>query len=265
MKIQILIQKHVHCPHEAGAENFQQPGMWQVLPIRVRVKPHIFSTLFCEFVIILLQSFSTVATTSQLLAAPLRSQLFNSSHNSSQLFSTILTFAYLCAHLLNPFQLLSTFLSLTLLTSSHLFSTLLATSHLFSTLVDNVHLCPPHINSCQLAELFSPLLNSCENRHLCWTHFNCQMFQLKLLSFFINPCDLFNLRLLYFLATQVNQFRLFSALLTSFSTMRNSPVFFSKRNLVAKRNKTTRSGSKNCSSKTGFWRQSERNRCWGAV
>ena len=164
MKIQILIQKHVHCPHEAGAENFQQPGMWQVLPIRVRVKPHIFSTLFCEFVIILLQSFSTVATTSQLLAAPLRSQLFNSSHNSSQLFSTILTFAYLCAHLLNPFQLLSTFLSLTLLTSSHLFSTLLATSHLFSTLVDNVHLCPPHINSCQLAELFSPesspLLNS---------------------------------------------------------------------------------------------------------
>ena len=94
------------------------------------------------------------------------SALFNSSHNSSQLFSTLLTFAY------------STFLSSTLLTSSQLFSTLLATSHLLSTLVDNVHLCPPHINSCQLAELFSPLLNSCENRHLCWTHFNCQLFQL---------------------------------------------------------------------------------------
>jgi hypothetical protein len=49
----------------------------QVLPIGVGVKPHIFETLFCEFVLILPHPFSTVATTSQLFAAPLRlSQLF---------------------------------------------------------------------------------------------------------------------------------------------------------------------------------------------
>ena len=42
------------------------------------MKPHIFSTLFCEFVIILPHPFSTVATTSQLFAALLRpSQLFS--------------------------------------------------------------------------------------------------------------------------------------------------------------------------------------------
>ena len=48
------------------------------MPIATGVKPHIFSTLFCEFVIILPHPFSTVATTSQLFAALLRpSQLFS--------------------------------------------------------------------------------------------------------------------------------------------------------------------------------------------
>ena len=68
------------------------------LPIGYGVRPHIFSTLFCEFALSLFQSLSTVATTSQLFAAPLRSQLFSMVaplSSSSQAFSFLPTPAHL--------------------------------------------------------------------------------------------------------------------------------------------------------------------------
>ena len=112
------------------------------------MKQHISSTLFCEFVLILPQPFSTVATTSQLFAALLRpSQLFSITttlFNSSQLFSTPLSDSHLC-----PPQLFSTRLN-----SSHLLPPLLNSSHLFSPPLNSSHL---FLSSSQL---FSPLVNS---------------------------------------------------------------------------------------------------------
>ena len=81
----------------------------QGLPIGVGVKPHIFETLFCEFLLILHHSFSTVATTSQLFGALLR---------PSQFFSSLLTTLLNCSQAVSP------------LTSTHLFPPLLDISQL---------------------------------------------------------------------------------------------------------------------------------------
>ena len=103
--------------------------------------PHILETLFCEFLLILPHPFSTVATTSQVIAALLRPcQLFSSCFTSSHLSSTLFTSSHLFS---------------TLLASSHLFSTLLASSHLFSATRAFAHLCPTlqHISTsvCRIA------------------------------------------------------------------------------------------------------------------
>ena len=79
------------------------------MPIGVGVKPHIFETLFCEFLLILHHSFSTVATTSQLFGALLR---------PSQFFSSLLTTLLNCSQAVSP------------LTSTHLFPPLLDISQL---------------------------------------------------------------------------------------------------------------------------------------
>ena len=84
-------------------------------------KPHIFSTLFCEFVLILHHPFSTVATTSQLRLPRLFSILLTTLLNSSQVFSSLPT----SAQLFSPFP-----------TSSQLFSTTLTSAHLFSPLLN---------------------------------------------------------------------------------------------------------------------------------
>ena len=87
------------------------------------MKPHIFSTLFFEFVLILPHPFSTVATTSQLFAALLKpSQLFSI---PTTLFNSLKSF-----HPLPP-----------LLNSSHLFSSHLRSTHLTSF---SVHLNSSH-------------------------------------------------------------------------------------------------------------------------
>ena len=86
----------------------------KALPIGDRVRPHIFSTLFCEFVLFLFQSFSTAATTSQLFAAPLRSQHFSFVTSSFDLFPSLLSSVQLIPSLSQPIS--------TLLASSHLFS-----------------------------------------------------------------------------------------------------------------------------------------------
>lgn len=123
----------------------------QGLPIGVGLKPHIFETLFCEFVLILPHPFSTVATSSQLLAALLKpSQPFSILRttllNSSQVFSSLPT----SAQLFSP-------LSFRLFTSTHLFSSLLNSSQLFSPLAISSQLFQPLLTS---AQLILPLLSS---------------------------------------------------------------------------------------------------------
>ena len=165
-------------PHEAGGGSFQQQGMLyyriqrQGSPIGVGMGPHIFSTLFCEFVLILPHPFSTVATTSHPVTARFSpSQLFSSQQlkffhllapqlNSFHLFPSLVNSSRLCPPLLNssplfaphlnssqPSSILLTSCQLlsTLFTFSHLsqfFSTTLTSCHLFSTLLASSHLCP---------------------------------------------------------------------------------------------------------------------------
>ena len=99
------------------------------MPIGDAGGPHSFSTLFCEFGVILPHPFSIVTITSQLFSGHLSSSQF------SQLFSTALKVV--------P----------SLPTSAQLFSPLPCSCQLFST----THLCPPRLNSSQL---FSTPLNS---------------------------------------------------------------------------------------------------------
>ena len=94
----------------------------QILLIGAGGKPHIFSTLFCEFVRPLLVSvLSTVATTSRLFAALLIG--LGSFQFFSQLFSTVLN------DLCTSFQIFPP-----LLNSSHDFSLLVNSSQRFSSL-----------------------------------------------------------------------------------------------------------------------------------
>ena len=151
-------------PHEAGGGSFQQHhrSERQGLPL-AGAKPHIFWTLLCEFVLILLQFFElwpSLLSSSQLflkqslffnffwqfVSSHLSSTLFNSSH----LFSTRLNDSHLCPPVLNSSQLVST-----LLTSCHLFSTLPTPSHLRSTHLTSFS---AHLNSSHF--LFSTLVNS---------------------------------------------------------------------------------------------------------
>ena len=133
----------------------QRPG----LPIGDAADPHSFSTLFCEFVVILPHPFSIVTTTSQLFSdhlsssqfsqlfsaalkvapsLPTLAQLFSAIPCSSQLFSTPLTSAHLVLTLLNSSQLFSPLAtSSTLPTSSHLRSTHLTS---FSAHLNSSHL-----------------------------------------------------------------------------------------------------------------------------
>ena len=126
------------------------------------MKPHTFSTLFCDFVLILPHPFAAVTTTSGLFAALLRpSQLvsiFTTLFNGPQSFSSLPT-SQLFSLLTRFSQLFSTTLA-----SAHLFSTLLTSCHLFSTLPTASHLrstdltsFSAHLNSCHL---LSPLVNS---------------------------------------------------------------------------------------------------------
>jgi hypothetical protein len=131
------------------------------------VKPHIFSTLFCEFVLILPRPCSTVTTTSQLFAALLRpSQLFtllatfSTALKSFHLFPPQLNYFHLFTPLLNSSQRLSTLSPL--LNSSHLVSTLLTSFRLF---LRSTHLTSfsAHVNSSHLlspCQLFSTLPTS---------------------------------------------------------------------------------------------------------
>ena len=127
----------------------------QVLPIGAGRKPqHIFSTLFCEFVLFLFQSLSTAATTSRLFAALLTG--LGSSQFFSQLSSTVLN------DLCTSFQIFPP-----LFTSFQLFSRLLTSCQLFSTTL--INLSPPLLNSSQLvstlltsAQLFQILFSSVE-------------------------------------------------------------------------------------------------------
>ena len=163
-------------PRKAGGGSFQVEGLWrhriqrQGLPIGTGVKPHIFSTLFCDFVLILPHPFSlwphfsALRSSSQTISALLNfhnsfqqlSKFFTPSHlstlfASSPLFSTLLNDSRLGPPLLNSSQLIST-----LLTSCHLFSTLPTASHLrslsstFSAHLSSCHLLPACLNSCQL-------------------------------------------------------------------------------------------------------------------
>ena len=101
------------------------------MPIGDAADPHSYSTLFCEFVVILPHPCSIVTTTSQLFSD------HSSSSQFSQLFSTALKSCSI---------------------SSHLSSALFISSLLFSTLLNDSHLCPPRLNSSQLV---STLLTSC--------------------------------------------------------------------------------------------------------
>ena len=152
--IRMNLNEYKQTPCEAGGGSFQKEGILhyriqrQGLPIGAGVKPYIFSTLFCEFVLILPHPFPTVTTTFKLFAALLR---------PSQLFSILTT-------LFNSSQGFSI--------ASHLSSTLVISSPLFSTLLNDSHLCPPLVDSSQLvatlltschlysSHLFSPPLNS---------------------------------------------------------------------------------------------------------
>ena len=159
------LNEYKQTPREAGGGSFQKEGIlhfWiqrQGLPIGAGVKPYIFSTLFCGFVLILPHPFPTVTTTFKLFAALLR---------LSQLFSSLTT-------LFNSSQSFSI--------ASHLSSTLVTSSPLFSTLLND---CPPLVDSSQLVvtlltscHLYSspPLPTSSHLRSIHLTsfsaHFNC--------------------------------------------------------------------------------------------
>ena len=175
-------------PHEAGGGSFQQQGMLyyriqrQGSPIGVGMVPHIFSTLFCEFVLILPHPFSTVATTSHPVTARFSpSQLFSSQQlkffhllapqlNSFHLFPSLVNSSRLCPPLLNSSPLFAPHLnssqpSSILLTSCQLLSTLFTFSHL-SILLNDSHLLPPVLNS---SCLLSPLPNSSTHKKLLHT------------------------------------------------------------------------------------------------
>ena len=128
----------------------------QVLPIGAGRKPqHIFSTLFCEFVLFLFQSLSTAATTSRLFAALLTG--LGSSQFFSQLSSTVLNdFAPLFRsfHLFSPLFNFSHDFSLLVNSSQRLSSISL---HLFSILLNSSQLFSPQLNS---SKFFSARLNS---------------------------------------------------------------------------------------------------------
>ena len=176
------------------------------LPIGVGVKPHIFGTLFCEFLLILPHLFQLWVTTSHHFSA-LRSSsqtisaLLNSSHNSSELFSIFFI-------------------------SSHLSSTLFTSSHLFLTLLNDSHLCLTLLSSFTSAQLISTLLTS------------CQLF---------SPFYLFSQRCF----TRTNFYQ------GSFYTR----IFLHREAFTQRSFKVhnDHNGSRNCSSKTGSRRQSEKD------
>ena len=151
--IRMNLNEYKQTPCEAGGGSFQKEGILhyriqrQGLPIGAGVKPYIFSTLFCEFVLILPHPFPTVTTTFKLFAALLRpSQLFSiltTLFNSSQGFS-------IASHL----SLNSRHLFPTLLNSSQWLSPLPTSCWLFSTRRNSAHLLPPL--------LFPPLLTSAQ-------------------------------------------------------------------------------------------------------
>ena len=91
----------------------------QVLPMSW-TKPHISSTLFCEFVIVSPHPFSTVAITSQLFAALLKPPWASYLLNSSQLLSIV----SISSHL-SPILIISCYAFSTWSISAHLFSPLL--------------------------------------------------------------------------------------------------------------------------------------------
>ena len=119
------------------------------------MKPHICSTLFCDFVLILPHPFSTVTTISQLFAALLFSgHLFNSSQflhlftpqlNSFHLFPALLNSSQRLSPLPTSFQLFSTRLNSSHFRSIHLtsFSANLNFSRSLSTLLNSCQLSPP--------------------------------------------------------------------------------------------------------------------------
>ena len=139
-------------PHEAGGGSFQHHrSERQGLPLGAGAKPHIFWTLLCEFVLILLQFFElwpSLLSSSQLF---LKQSLFFNSFDSlslptsAQLFSTLPTSS----------QLVST-----TLTSAHLFSTLRSSSQLFSPLATSSQLFPPLLTSAQLISPLSQLIST---------------------------------------------------------------------------------------------------------
>ena len=118
------------------------------------MKPHTFSTLFCEFVLILPHPFSAVTTTSELFSDHLSSSQF------SQLFSTALKVFHLFQPL-NSFHFFPAFLN-----SSQRLSPLPTSSQLFSPRATSSQLFPPRLTSAQpispLAQLISTLVTSCQ-------------------------------------------------------------------------------------------------------
>ena len=153
-------------PHEAGGGSFQQQGMLyyriqrQGSPIGVGMGLHIFSTLFCEFVLILPHPFSTVATTSHLTPSQLVSVHLSSSRFLSQLFSTARVFSSFgtSAQLFSPLPISCQLFS-PLPTSSQLISPLRTSSELFSTQLNSTHILPTPLNSFHLFPPLSILLN----------------------------------------------------------------------------------------------------------
>ena len=118
------------------------------------MKPHTFSTLFCEFVLILPHPFSAVTTTSELFSDHLSLSQF------SQLFSTALKVFHLFQPL-NSFHFFPAFLN-----SSQRLSPLPTSSQLFSPRATSSQLFPPRLTSAQpispLAQLISTLVTSCQ-------------------------------------------------------------------------------------------------------
>ena len=183
-------------PHEAGGGSFQQQGMLyysiqrQGSPIGVGMGPHIFSTLFCEFVLILPHPFSTVATTSHLTPSQLVSVHLSSSRFLSQLFSTARVFSSFgtSAQLFSPLPISCQLFS-PLPTSSQLISPLRTSSELFSTQLNSTHILPTPLNSFHLSHLsqfFSTTLTSCHlfstllaSSHLCPTLLHTKNFYIQ--------------------------------------------------------------------------------------
>lgn len=106
------------------------------------MRPHIFSILFCKFILFLFQS-----------SAPLRSQFVSI---FLTFLSTVRNDSHLCAHLLNLSQMFSMFFNLfsPLLASFQLFSTTLTCAHLLSTLLNSSLLVSALLTSVELLRFF---------------------------------------------------------------------------------------------------------------